>query len=139
MAYTTLTSTIATSLGDELPRQGFICGPVNALCRLLQKVNGDAHHQWPSVEHMDVQINRSTEASCPRGAHVLVAQQFLERADVLAALQQVSGKAMAADCLPHPSGTVPHSRLAAPLLDRCDASRLIVHLVNVKEPISHCS
>jgi hypothetical protein len=92
---------------------------------------------------MDVQISRSTEASRPGGAHVLVAQQFLERADVLAALQQVRrkgmAKAMAAGCLPHPSGTVPHSRLAAPLLDRCDASPWMAHLVNVKEPISHCS
>jgi hypothetical protein len=64
----------------------------------LQNVGGAAHAQWSSVQHVGVD-------HC--GAHVLVAQQLLDRADVLAPLQQVGGKRMAegvaAGCLGHAS------------------------------------
>ena len=52
----------------------------------LQKVHGAVHAQGASIEHMGV------DHGC---FHILMAHQLLNRADVLAALQQVGGEGMA--------------------------------------------
>ena len=55
----------------------------NHMFDLLHKVYGAVHAQGSTVEHMGVDHG---------GAHILMAQQFLDHTDILAALQQVRGK-----------------------------------------------
>lgn len=61
-------------------------GSENHLLIRLHKVRRAAHPHGASIEHMGLDH---------RGAHVLVAQELLDRADVLAPLQQVGRKGMA--------------------------------------------
>jgi len=60
-----------------------VLGSENHLFSPLHKVRGAAYSQWAAVEHMGVDHG---------GAHILMAQQLLDGADVLAPLQQVGGK-----------------------------------------------
>ena len=77
---------------------GVVLGPGNYLCNQLHKVRGTAYPQWAAVEHMGVDHG---------GTQIIMAQQLLDRADVLAPLQQVSCKGVsegvATGLLGHPS------------------------------------
>lgn len=73
-------------------------GSENHPFKPLQKIRGAPYPQWAAVEHMGVDHG---------GAHILMAQQLLDGADVLAPLQQVGGKrvpeGVAAGLLGYPS------------------------------------
>jgi hypothetical protein len=73
-----------------------------------EQVGGAAYPERPAVQHMGIDHD---------GTHILMTHQFLDRADVLAALQQVCGKgiakAVAAGSLVHPCGSL--HLLQAPL------------------------
>lgn len=50
-----------------------------------------AHAAAATVQNMGIDL---------RGLHILVAQQFLDRADVIAVFKQMAGEAMAQACFP---------------------------------------
>lgn len=73
--------------------RGYVClpialvhGSVNHLFRLLHKVCRAAYAEWATVEHVGI------DHGC---AHILMAQELLDCADVLPPFQQVRRKGVA--------------------------------------------
>jgi len=82
---TTTGTSVHAGQGSGMRQPGY---PLHQRVRItrfigLQKVGGTADAQWPTVDHMGVDHGR---------VEVSVAQEFLDRADVLSALQQMGGK-----------------------------------------------